>query len=63
MKAKVSDSVVSKVGLPKALIGVWGETARCLLIGIGSLECMRQESLGGLERQVFYVGSLVACRW
>lgn len=28
MKAKVSDSEVSKVGLPKALTGVWGETAR-----------------------------------
>lgn len=28
MKAKVPDSVVSKVGLPKTLTGVWGETER-----------------------------------
>lgn len=28
MKANVSDSVVSKVGLPKTTTGVWGETAK-----------------------------------
>lgn len=28
MKANVSDSAVSKVGLPKTTTGVWGETAK-----------------------------------
>ena len=31
MKAKVSDSVVSKVGWPKTPTGVWRETARMFI--------------------------------